>query len=121
MGKPVKRDASGRLMKGSAALNPTGNVEVRKRHQHYLQLMEEAITDQDVIDICKTAVTDAKKGNRFAREFIFQYLVGKPATVRAGTPRNAPILALIQTWVQPDQPDAEPPIVVEVVDEDEDE
>jgi hypothetical protein len=97
--KPVKRDKNGRLMKGSAPLNPTGNVEVRKRHQHYLQLMEEAISDEDVIAICRTAIEDAKAGNRFARRFIFQYLVGKPATVRSGTPRNAPILALFKTWI----------------------
>lgn len=95
----ILRGEKGQILPGSAPLNPTGQPEVRQRHQHYLQLMEETITDEEVREIVRRAVADAKDGNRFARDFIFQYLIGKPAVVSGGPPREAPMFRLLQTWL----------------------
>lgn len=111
MGDKVLRDEKGRILPGSAPLNPTGNVEVRKRHQHYLELMEEAITDEDIKEIVRTAVADAKGGDRWARQFVFEYLVGKPTVVPGGPKKGAPVINLIQAWIAKDlrdNPGADP-------------
>jgi len=95
----VLRDAQGRLLPGSAPLNPTGNVDVRKRHERYVELMDKAVTDEDITEIVQRAVTDAKDGNRWARKFIFDYLVGKPTVMPGGPPREAPMIRLLRAWM----------------------
>ena len=99
MTKPVLRDEKGHILPGSGPVNPTGQPEIRARRLHYMQLMDEAVSDEDITAIVEQAVVDAKKGNRFARDFIFEYLVGKPSVMQLGPTREAPMLKLMRTWL----------------------
>lgn len=70
------RDEKGRFVKGHS-----GNAKGRRKRQtedKYLRALQKCATPKEWNAICKQAVKDAKKGDRSARQWLSDYLLGKP-------------------------------------------
>lgn len=67
---------------GSPSPNPAGfNREMRKlklereaKRNVYLDIMRQEVSQKEYREICKTAVAQAKRGDRYAREWLSKYL-----------------------------------------------
>lgn len=70
----MARDANGRFLPGSSG-NPTGR---RKRKKDYMALLDAACTPTKWKAIVNRAIEDAIGGDRWAREWVSSYLLGKP-------------------------------------------
>ena len=94
--KSVLRAPDGKWLRGTPSPNPSGQP---RKEQHYIDLIHKTVTDEDAIAIIKKAVAQAKQGNRWARKFLWEYLVGKPRPMPGGGGREAPMLALLKVWI----------------------
>ena len=71
----MDRDTSGKFTEG----HPGGPGRPRKSvEERYLKKLSSTITMKDWSEICKRAVYDAKRGDSKARQWISDYLMGKP-------------------------------------------
>lgn len=70
----AERDDKGRFLKGQSG-NPTGRPIDQFK---YLKRMGAAVTAKDWREIIDKAVFQAKRGDPRAREWLSQYLMGKP-------------------------------------------
>ena len=70
-----KRDAHGRFLPG--APGGPGRPPAAKEERYY-QLTREAVTENDWLAIVTTTIERAKKGDRWAREWLGNYLLGRP-------------------------------------------
>ena len=73
------REANGTFAKGSSG-NPNGRPR-KKREERFLEITLSAVTYEDWKAIIKQAVQQAKRGNKDARRFLAEYLIGKPAQI----------------------------------------
>jgi hypothetical protein len=71
---PEFQDEHGRFKAG----NKAGNHYVNRRYHEIKTLILKNVTDEDVKDILKTAVEQAKQGDAEARKWLFERLIGKP-------------------------------------------
>ena len=72
------RDKAGRFTKGHPGNpNATGRPK-RKTEDEYLLALQKCVKPEDWKAICQRAVIDAKKGDRSARQWLSDYLLGKP-------------------------------------------
>jgi hypothetical protein len=67
-------DALGRFTAG----NKAGQHYMVRRFAQVRTLIHKSVTDEDVVEIVKTAVEQAKQGDGEARKWIFERLIGKP-------------------------------------------
>lgn len=65
----------------------------------FIDLLREAVTDEEIIGIIRKAVEQAKDGDRWARQFLWSYGVGKPRLMAAETPQEAPVITLMKLWI----------------------
>lgn len=72
------RDEKGYFKRG----NPGGPGRPFLRQERFLVAITEAVKEQDWLDIIKQAITDAKAGDRHAREWLSKWLLGQPEAVR---------------------------------------
>jgi hypothetical protein len=72
---PITDAARAYQFKPGQSGNPSG-----KPRRIYLDALEEGVTRADMVAIIKTAVTRAKQGDKSARQWISDYLWGKPET-----------------------------------------
>ena len=73
-----ERDKKGRFVKGNPG-NPNAKGRPnRKTEDKYLKALRDSVTSKEWKAICKQAVKDAKKGDRSARQWLSDYLLGKP-------------------------------------------
>lgn len=93
----VLRALDGRWLPGTSGNR--GGRPPKKREERFVNLIAQAVTDQDVIDILKKAVEQAKEGDRWARRFLWEYAVGKPRVRPPLDAQEAPILTLMKFWV----------------------
>ena len=101
----MDRDKNGQFAKG----NPGGpGRQKRKTEEKYLRALQKCVKAKDWKAICERAIIDAKKGDRSARQWLSDYLLGKPIQelkVDARTDLN-----IILTWdddnAEPDAPEA---------------
>lgn len=70
-----KRDARGRFLPGWEG--GPGRAPAKKEERYY-QLTREAVTEDDWLAIVHTTIIRAKKGDRWAREWLGNYLLGRP-------------------------------------------
>lgn len=75
----VQRDDKGRFVKGSASLSP-GRPK-RTVETAYLDTLLGTVSEEYWQAICRRAVADAMKGDRFAREWLANYAIGKPPQI----------------------------------------
>lgn len=69
------RDSSGRFVKGHGG--GPGRPK-KERDERFLEITLAAVTYDDWKGIVKQAVIQAKRGNKDARRFLADYLLGKP-------------------------------------------
>ena len=72
----MKRNEKGQFIKGF-----TGNAKgrpKRKTEDKYLKALRDSVTSKEWKAICKRAIKDAKGGNNQARQWLSDYLLGKP-------------------------------------------
>lgn len=71
---PEFQDEHGRFKAG----NKAGNHYINRRYHEIKTLIIKNVTDQEIVDIVKTAVEQAKDGDSEARKWLFERLIGKP-------------------------------------------
>ena len=83
-----------RLAKGDPAHRGGGRSPIKETA--YIKCMRDVVTVEEWEQICKRAVIDAKDGNWRARDWLSNYLLGKPAILvdATVTARVAPIAVL---------------------------
>ena len=74
----IQRDEKGRFLPGNAAGPGRPRREVE---ENYLRILSDTCTPDAWRGICKRAVIDALQGDARARDWISNYLIGKPPTV----------------------------------------
>lgn len=75
----TERDSKGRFLKGNqAAKGNKGGRPTKKREERYYSILQRACSYDDWKTICDTAVARAKAGDKDARNWIADYLIGKP-------------------------------------------
>lgn len=71
----MKRNPDGTFAKG----NKGGPGRPRRAdEERYLKALGATVSMSDWREICETAVVQAKRGDRYARQFLAEYLIGKP-------------------------------------------
>ena len=71
----TNRDALGRFVKG----NPGGPGRLSVQgEREYFTALQDNVSLEDWAAIVKKAVTQAKAGNRWARDFLSKYILGNP-------------------------------------------
>jgi len=75
----VERDAKGRFVKGASG-NPQGRLS-KQIEQSYLQVSESVCTFDVWREITMKAVEQAKRGDARARQWLSDYLIGKPISM----------------------------------------
>lgn len=75
----VERDAKGRFVKGASG-NPQGRLS-KQIEQSYLQVSESVCTFDVWREIVAKAVEQAKRGDARARQWLSDYLIGKPISM----------------------------------------
>lgn len=72
------RDKKGRFVKGNPG-NPNAKGRPRRdTEDKYLQALHSSVTNGDWKAICKKATEQAKSGDKAARQWLSDYLLGKP-------------------------------------------
>jgi hypothetical protein len=72
----VNRDGNGRFAKGQSG-NPGGRPK-KARGERYYEITQAACTFKEWREIIRCAVEQAKDGDRSARKFLADYLLGPP-------------------------------------------
>ncbi len=72
--------------------NPAGR-KPRAVESLYSEIFKEACTPAQWLKICKRATADALKGDRYARQWLGEYLIGKPQTPLDISPADAVLIA----------------------------
>ena len=70
----MTRDDKGRFLKGAHG-NPKGRPK-KEVEDTYLQAFRDGVSPDDWNAIISRAVSDAKRGDRYARQFVADYLIG---------------------------------------------
>jgi len=89
----TKRDANGRFLKGHAPLSPgrpSRPVEIE-----YMNILKQGVTADDFKKIVATAVSLAMAGDWKAREWLSNYLIGKPPQILELRGADALLLAKV--------------------------
>ena len=95
-----EREANGQFGKGNrvAAGNKGGGRSARPKEEQYLDIMLRTCTAEDWEKIVKSAVTFAKAGDGKAREWLSNYILGKPIERTEISGPNGSKLELNLTW-----------------------
>ncbi len=91
------REPSGKLKKGAPPLNPSGRAP-RAVDERFVDAIKDIVKREDVEAIILKAMEQAKRGNRFARDFLWDRAVGKPRQVVTAPDQKSPLLALFTMW-----------------------
>lgn len=73
----MKRDAHGRLLPGTACVNPAGRLP-REREQELLGIMRSEVTPELWLSITRRAIVDAAAGDSASRAWLSKYLLPTP-------------------------------------------
>jgi len=78
------RDSNGRFTKGNkAAVGNRGGRPRRQVEEHYLGALSDSIKDDEWNRIVRKAVSQALQGDRYARDWLANYLIGRPTQYEA--------------------------------------
>lgn len=86
----VKRDENGKFLPGGSPVSP-GRPK-REIEVTYLAVLHETVTLDDWRKICATAVSLAMAGDYRSREWIADYLIGKPPQILEISASDATLL-----------------------------
>lgn len=90
----IARDSKGRFVKGESG-NPQGRLP-KQIEQTYLQVSESVCTFDVWREIVAKAIEQAKRGDARARQWLSDYLIGKPLPMIMAVQRHEP---LVIKWV----------------------
>lgn len=76
----IRRDEKGRFLPGQAMPAGPGRPP-RQTEQDYLAATIAEVSIDDWRKVVRQALTDAKKGNGYARQWLSEYLIGKPPQI----------------------------------------
>lgn len=76
-----------------------GGRPTRKREERFIDLIREAVSDEDITAILQKAVAQARDGDRWARRFLWEYAVGKPKVIATMGRQEAPVITLMKVWL----------------------
>jgi len=92
----IPRDAKGRWLKGKP---PGPGRAPMKKEERYYRLTIESVTDEDWVEIVLTAVNQAKRGQWRAREWLANYIIGRPVQVIDANVNNKTIEVIyVDDW-----------------------
>lgn len=91
----IARDSKGRFVKGASG-NPQGRLP-KQIEQSYLQVSESVCTFDVWREITMKAIEQAKRGDARARQWLSDYLIGKPLQMIMAV-QDKQENALIITW-----------------------
>ena len=77
MADEAARDDKGLWLPGQRSPNPRGRA-TRKTEEKYLKAMVQCVTVDDWMEVVEQALADAKEGKASARNWLSNYLIGKP-------------------------------------------
>jgi hypothetical protein len=90
----TERDDRGRFVKGQTG-NPNGRPK-KAREEQYLDILLSVVTPEEWTKVCVSALTHAKAGDGKAREWLGNYIIGKPVERHEVTFGNGDIDAAIE-------------------------
>ena len=92
----VPRDSKGRWLKGKP---PGPGRSPMKKEERYYRLTIESVTDEDWVEIVIKAVKQAKQGQWRAREWLANYIIGRPVQVIDANVNNKTIEVIyVDDW-----------------------
>lgn len=95
-----KDPATGHFLPG----NPGGPGRPTARNEErWYGVIAAVVTEHDLADITEFAIIQAKRGNRFARDWLCHYLIGKPRQMVEFSGSESPILRLLSKWLGEDE------------------
>ena len=77
MADKLARTEKGHWLPGQRSPNPKGRPS-RKKEEKYLQAMVQFVSVDDWLEVVEKALADAKEGQASARNWLSNYLIGKP-------------------------------------------
>ena len=99
--KDPNRNRLGRFVPGNkAAVGNTGGRARHKEAARFDRAVAEAVTDDELVQIVRRAVLDAMDGDRYAREWLWDRVVGKATTRVESSPENDQFTQLLAVLVQ---------------------
>ena len=101
-GEQLGRDKNGRFVKGHKS---TGGRAPVAREVRYYEILQSSCTFADWDDICKKAVTDAKRGDSVARKWLADYLIGPPVERKDITSGDEPLKVVLVYADDSDRPE----------------
>lgn len=90
----VARDSKGRFVKGASG-NPQGRLP-KEIEQTYLQVCESTCTFDVWREIVLKAIEQAKRGDARARQWLSDYLMGKPLSMLTAVQDNRDTLITVK-------------------------
>ena len=75
----AQRDINGRFVKGNTAAKGSGGGRPKRSvEDRYIKALSRSVTMEDWTKICDVAIARAKAGDAKARQWLSDYLMGKP-------------------------------------------
>ena len=94
----IERDAKGRFTKGSSG-NPQGRLP-KQVEKTYLQVSESVCSFDVWREIVAKAVEQARRGDARARQWLSDYLIGKPLPMVMAMQDNQPTTLIVRYAIQ---------------------
>lgn len=94
----VARDSKGRFVKGESG-NPQGRLP-KQVESSYLQVSENVCTFDVWREIVAKAIEQAKRGDARARQWLSDYLIGKPLPMVMAVQNNQPTELVVRYEIQ---------------------
>jgi len=89
------RGRDGKFVKG----HPGNRDIIDIREQHVWKLLDEEMTEEESRAIIRKAIEQAKGGDRYARDFLFDRRYGKPRQMTELPQSASPVMQLLMTWL----------------------
>jgi len=89
------RGRDGKFVKG----HPGNRDIIDIREQHVWKLLDEEMSEEETRAIIRTAIEQAKHGDRSAREFLFDRRYGKPRQMTELPQSTSPVMQLLMAWM----------------------
>lgn len=94
----VARDSKGRFIKGASG-NPQGRLP-KETEKTYLEVSQNTCTFDVWREITMKAVEQAKRGDARARQWLSDYLIGKPLQMVMAVQNNQPTELVVRYEIQ---------------------
>lgn len=91
----ANRNSKGQFVKGHVSYKQGGRAK-RSVEDKYLKALRDSVTTKDWKDICNKAIEQSKSGDKAARQWLSDYLLGRP--VQSLVVEGQTDLTIILAW-----------------------